>query len=42
MSLTDDRRAALRERLRSTLPAEPDGRVPLIARVWAARGTVPV
>jgi hypothetical protein len=42
MSLTDDRRAALRERLRSTLPAEPDGRIPLIARVWAARGTVPV
>jgi SAM-dependent methyltransferase len=42
MSLTDDRRAALRERLRSTLPAEPDGRIPLIARAWAARGTVPV
>jgi len=41
MGLTDDRRAALRERLRTTLPAEAGGRIPLVARAWAARGTVP-
>lgn len=31
-------RAALRERLRATLPTAPDGSIPLIARAWAARG----
>jgi SAM-dependent methyltransferase len=41
MSLGNDRRAALREQLRTTLPAEADGRIPLVARAWAARGTVP-
>jgi ubiquinone/menaquinone biosynthesis C-methylase UbiE len=41
MSLPEDRRAALRERLRAALPAEADGRIALIARAWAARGTVP-
>ena len=38
MSLNEDRRAALRERLRTSLPAEPDGRIRLTARAWAARG----
>jgi SAM-dependent methyltransferase len=40
MRLDEDRRAALRERLRATLPAEPDGSIAMIARAWAARGTV--
>jgi SAM-dependent methyltransferase len=38
-SLSDDRRAALREQLRATLPFEDDGSIRLIARAWAARGT---
>jgi SAM-dependent methyltransferase len=38
MSLDEDRRAALRERLRARLPVQPDGRIPLTARAWAARG----
>ena len=38
VSLAPDRRAALRERLRETLPAEPDGSIRLIARAWAVRG----
>jgi SAM-dependent methyltransferase len=38
MSLTEERRAALRERLRSTLPTAADGSIPLIARAWAVRG----
>jgi len=41
MRLPKDRRDALRERLRSALPVEPDGSIALIARAWAARGTVP-
>jgi hypothetical protein len=39
MSLDEDRRAALRERLRATLPAEPDGSIRLSARAWAVQGT---
>ena len=39
MSLPEDRRAALRERIRSSLPFADDGSVPLVARAWAARGT---
>jgi hypothetical protein len=39
MSLNEDRRAALRERLRATLPEEPDGSIRLSARAWAVRGT---
>jgi ubiquinone/menaquinone biosynthesis C-methylase UbiE len=39
MRLTEERRAALRERLRSTLPTEPDGSIHLVARAWAIRGT---
>ncbi len=38
MSLSEDRRAALRERLRATLPIERDGSIHLIARAWAVRG----
>ena len=39
MSLSEERRAALRDRLRAALPVEPDGSIPLIARAWAVRGT---
>lgn len=40
-ALAEDRRAALRERLRQSLPAAPDGRIALIARALAVRGHVP-
>lgn len=38
MALDDDRRAALRERIRDRLPIAPDGSISLIARAWAVRG----
>ncbi|MBI5354347.1 MAG: methyltransferase domain-containing protein [Chloroflexi bacterium] len=38
MSLSEDRRAALREQIRTGLPFAPDGSIPLVARAWAARG----
>ena len=38
MSLSDERRAALRERIRAGLPFAPDGSIPLVARAWAVRG----
>jgi SAM-dependent methyltransferase len=38
MSLDEDARAALRERLRASLPTAPDGSIRLIARAWAVRG----
>ena len=41
MSLTDERRAALRERIRAALPISADGRIHLMARAWAARGRSP-
>ena len=41
MSLSEDQRAALRERIRAALPIAPDGSISLIARAWAVRGTVP-
>lgn len=41
MSLTEERRAALRERIRSALPITKDGSIHLIARAWAARGRKP-
>jgi len=41
MSLSDERRAALRERIRSELPITKDGSIHLIARAWAARGRKP-
>lgn len=31
--------SAIRERLRATLPTEPDGSIHLVARAWAVRGT---
>ena len=37
-SLGETERAALRERLRATLPIAADGSIPLIARAWAVRG----
>jgi hypothetical protein len=40
MGLPEERRAALRERLRTSLPAAADGRIALTARAWAVRGTV--
>jgi hypothetical protein len=39
MSLPEDRRAALRERLRHTLAAAPGAPLRLQARAWAVRGT---
>lgn len=38
MSLNENRRAALRERIRSRLPFARDGSIPLTARAWTARG----
>ncbi len=38
MSLGDDARAALRDRLRSSVPTDPDGSIHLVARAWAVRG----
>ena len=38
-SLEDGQRAALRERLQSTLPIAEDGTIPLIARAWAVCGS---
>ena len=39
MSLTEEHRRALRERLRIGLPADPGGSIRLTARAWAVRGT---
>ncbi len=36
--LPPERREALRERLRATLPTGPEGTIDLIARAWAVRG----
>jgi SAM-dependent methyltransferase len=38
MSLSEERRAALRERIRASLPYAPDGSILLAARAWAVRG----
>ena len=38
MSLSEERRAALCERIRAGLPFALDGSVPLVARAWAVRG----
>ena len=37
-ALSEDRQAALRERLRAMLPSALDGSIPLFARAWAVRG----
>jgi SAM-dependent methyltransferase len=39
MSLSEDRRAALRDRIRANLPINSDGSIHLTARAWAVRGT---
>jgi len=38
MTLSEERRAALRERIRAGLPFALDGSIPLVARAWAVRG----
>src|SRR5690606_845958 len=38
MSLSEEHRSALRERIRAGLPLNADGSIPLSARAWAARG----
>jgi len=38
MSLSEERRAALRERIRAGLPVALDGSISLMARAWAVRG----
>ncbi|MCI0440586.1 MAG: class I SAM-dependent methyltransferase [Chloroflexi bacterium] len=38
MSLSEEHRAALRERIRSSLPVSRDDSIRLIARAWAVRG----
>jgi SAM-dependent methyltransferase len=37
MSLSEERRAELRERIRASLPSDPKGGIPLTARAWAIR-----
>jgi SAM-dependent methyltransferase len=39
MSLSEEQRTALRERVRSALPVAEDGSITLVARAWAVRGT---
>jgi len=41
MSLNEERRGALRERIRAKLPMASDGSIELIARAWAVRGRAP-
>jgi SAM-dependent methyltransferase len=38
MSLSEERRAALREQIRASLPTDQEGGIHLTARAWAARG----
>jgi SAM-dependent methyltransferase len=38
MSLSEERRNALRDRIRANLPVSADGSISLIARAWAVRG----
>jgi SAM-dependent methyltransferase len=39
LSLGEDDRAALRDRIRARLPVGPDGSIRLVARAWAVRAT---
>jgi len=41
MSLSEEQRATLRERIRAGLPFALDGSIPLAARAWAVRGIRP-
>jgi SAM-dependent methyltransferase len=38
MGLSEERRTALRERIRTALPVAADGAIDLVARAWAVRG----
>lgn len=38
MTLNEEHRTALRERIRQSLPFAVDGSIPLMARAWAVRG----
>lgn len=38
MALDEGHRATLRDRIRTSLPIQPDGSIQLIARAWAVRG----
>ena len=38
MSLSEERRAQLRDRLFNSLPFALDGSIPLVARAWAVKG----
>jgi SAM-dependent methyltransferase len=38
MSLSEERRAQLRERIYNSLPFAVDGSIPLVARAWAIKG----
>ena len=38
MSLSEERRAALRDRIQAALPIAADGSISLVARAWAVRG----
>jgi len=38
MSLSEEKRGQLRERIRASLPVASDGSIPLIARAWAVKG----
>jgi len=38
MSLSEEHRSALRERIREGLPVNEDGSIPLFARAWAVKG----
>ena len=40
MSLSEERRGVLRERIRAALPIASDGSIDLMARAWAVRGRV--
>ena len=40
MSLSEEDRAALRERIRERLPVSADGSIKLTARAWGVRGVV--
>ncbi len=41
MSLSEERRAVLRDRIRDALPFALDGSIPLVARAWAVCGVKP-
>jgi SAM-dependent methyltransferase len=41
-ALSEERRIALRDHLRTSLPIAADGSISLIARAWAAKGIVPL